>query len=339
MKKICVDPDKVCPSTTSTVCSGHGTCQLFDIGGNTVTSCGERNVHCLAKCVCQGGYGGVSCSLSPTDLIAQENARVSMCNAVLVTAKQLTPSAKLVDKLVSTVLSAYDPYVVRSTQGINNCSKVLLTIGQLASKGYMTGTLAHTPTDYAELITLFTASLSTVATNAAQATTTTTTTTKRALIETEILSTTSTYDMETHIDHGLTSAVYVKDAKKATTNTLSNNLQSATKSLVTGTQTSMVAGQSPVSVTSSSGVKVTAQNTLASDLNNAKISPPQTQEEQAYSVPNPTISVPGRCVTKRYPWRGGTLAHHLQTFVNNSFFSLPSSIRKWDVGLQFWWRI
>ena len=55
----------------------------------------------------------------------------------------------------------------------------------------------------------------------------------------------------------------------------------------------MVAGQTPVSVTSTSGVKVTAQNTLSTDLNNAKLSPPQTQAEQAYSVPNPTISVPG----------------------------------------------
>ena len=60
----------------------------------------------------------------------------------------------------------------------------------------------------------------------------------------------------------------------------------------------MVAGQAPVSVTSSSGVKVTAQNTVSNDLHNAKLSPPQTQAEQAYSVPNPTIFVPGMCVTR-----------------------------------------
>ena len=62
-----------------------------------------------------------------------------------------------------------------------------------------------------------------------------------------------------------------------------------------GTQSSMVAGQTPVSVTSSSGVKMTAQYTLSTDLKNAKLSPPQTQAEQAYGARSPTISVPGVC--------------------------------------------
>ena len=154
-----------------------------------------------------------------------------MCNAVLVTAKQLTPSAKLVDKLVSTVLSAFDPTEVRSTAGITNCSQVLLAIGKLASAGYMAGTLANTPTDYAELITLFTASLSTLTTNTAQITTPTTT--KRVLIGTE-------YETGTENDHGLTGAIATivtpksKKAPAAAAASLSSNLQSATKSLVTG---------------------------------------------------------------------------------------------------------
>ena len=141
----------------------------------------------------------MSCSLSPAELIAREAARVSMCNAVLVTAKQLTPSAKLVDKLVSTVLSAYDPTEVRSTAGIVNCSKVLNRIGQLASAGYMTGTTPNTPTDYAELITLFTASLATLTTN--------------------------------------TAAMTPSPTASAAVIALASNLQSATKSLVTGANT------------------------------------------------------------------------------------------------------
>ena len=236
VKAVCVDPDKTCPSTTSPgACSGHGICQFVDIGGSTVTSCGETNVHCSAKCVCQSGYGGVSCSLSPADLISRAAARVSMCNAVLVTAKQLTPSAKLVDKLVSTVLSAYDPTEVLSTAGINNCSKVLLTIGKLTSAGYMTGTLVHTPTNYAELITLFTASLSTLMTNTAQATTTSTT--KRLLTGTENV---SIYETGIQNHYELTGAVGSSVNKESSKKTpaaasLSSTLQSATKSLVTGT--------------------------------------------------------------------------------------------------------
>ena len=41
---------------------------------------------------------------------------------------------------------------------------------------------------------------------------------------------------------------------------------------------------------------MTAQYTLSTDLKNAKLSPPQTQAEQAYGARSPTISVPGVCV-------------------------------------------
>ena len=74
---------------------------------------------------------------------------------------------------------------------------------------------------------------------------------------------------------------------------LSNNLQSATTGLTKGTTSTMVAGQSPVSVVSTSGVKVTAHNSLTTDLNGAQLSPPQTDAEIAYAVPKPTIMVPG----------------------------------------------
>ena len=121
----CVIPDQTCPTTiVSKVCSGHGQCNFTDTGGSAVTTCPETSVFCTASCHCTGGYGGVSCSLPPESIAARETSRVSMCNAVLATASKQTPSAKLVDLLVSTLYSAYDPHEVRSSAGVLNCSQV-----------------------------------------------------------------------------------------------------------------------------------------------------------------------------------------------------------------------
>ena len=121
----CVIPDQTCPTAVvSTVCSGHGQCNFTDTGGNAVTTCPETSVFCTASCYCSDGYGGVSCSSTPSSIAARETSRVSMCNAVLATASKQTPSAKLVDLLVSTLYSAYDPNEVRSSAGILNCSQV-----------------------------------------------------------------------------------------------------------------------------------------------------------------------------------------------------------------------
>ena len=124
----CAVPDQTCPtSVASKVCSGHGQCNFTDTGGNSVTTCPETSVYCTASCACTDGYGGVSCSLTPSAIADRETSRVSMCNAVLATASKQTPSAKLVDLLVSTLYSAYDPHEVRSTAGIVNCSQVTTT--------------------------------------------------------------------------------------------------------------------------------------------------------------------------------------------------------------------
>ena len=98
--------------------------------------------------------------------------------------------------------------------------------------------------------------------------------------------------------HGLTAQAVHQNARPTSSSStsskkLSNNLQSATTGLTKGTTSTMVAGQSPVSVVSTSGVKVTAQNSLTTDLSNAQLSPPQTTAEVAYAVPKPTITVPG----------------------------------------------
>ena len=63
--------------------------------------------------------------------------------------------------------------------------------------------------------------------------------------------------------------------------------------LTIGTVNTMVAGQSPVSITSSTGVKAQLMNTLSTDLTSAALNPPLSDADQAYGTPQPRISVPG----------------------------------------------
>ena len=64
----CTIPEKACPSSTSAECSGHGTCVKASFGGGMVPSCLLNDFSCAARCSCSAGYGGVDCSVSPTQV-------------------------------------------------------------------------------------------------------------------------------------------------------------------------------------------------------------------------------------------------------------------------------
>ena len=63
--------------------------------------------------------------------------------------------------------------------------------------------------------------------------------------------------------------------------------------LTIGTMNTMVAGQTPVAITSSTGVKAQMMNTLSTDLTGAALNPPLSEADQAYGTRQPRISVPG----------------------------------------------
>ena len=68
----CITPNKTCSTgIPGTVCSGQGSCQFIDTSGTALPTCLISNVFCSSKCVCVGGYGGVDCSLNPTQLAAR----------------------------------------------------------------------------------------------------------------------------------------------------------------------------------------------------------------------------------------------------------------------------
>ena len=156
----CAAPNQTCPSTlVSQACSGHGTCTFQDSSFNTLHSCLITNTACSALCQCSGGYGGISCALTPTVLAEREATRVAMLDAVMATADNMEPSSKVLDLLVSTVYTVYDPSEVVTPAGIANSSNVLAKVAALSRAGYMKGTDDDTPTEYAETVNQFSQSI------------------------------------------------------------------------------------------------------------------------------------------------------------------------------------
>lgn len=142
--KVCVEPSQTCPGS----CSGRGECVFVDPSGNPLqTACLLRNPYCSPTCRCQSGFGGADCSLTEAELADRGSVRAQMCAALLVVADSRQPSAALLDTLVGSLRSTYDPNEVTSEEGTAICGQVLTYCTDLASQGYLSGTSAAT-TDF-----------------------------------------------------------------------------------------------------------------------------------------------------------------------------------------------
>ena len=152
----CAVPPKVCPTNYPTeVCSGHGVCRWLDSSNMNISSCLITNSFCRASCLCRDGYGGVDCSLNSIQLTTRSDARISMCNALLQTIEKQDASSLLLDVLVTSLRSVYNPFEFNSSEGHISCSRVMGKIGLLASDGYMKGSSANTKTYFVELLSSF----------------------------------------------------------------------------------------------------------------------------------------------------------------------------------------
>jgi hypothetical protein len=77
---VCSVPNKACPSSDSSICSGGGTCEFFDSSNTLLSNCSVINSNCVAKCVCYDGYSGVDCSLDPVTAISRDSLRSTLCS-------------------------------------------------------------------------------------------------------------------------------------------------------------------------------------------------------------------------------------------------------------------
>jgi REJ domain len=152
----CVTPNQQCQSNSRySICSGNGVCHFTDASGNILKQCLITSPFCSAACTCHSGYGGVDCSFDAAALLRRENARVSMCTALISVIAISPKSSRLFDSVVAALESAYDLTEITTISGRVTCSKVLRFLGVLASKGYLGTSLPVSQQTFTEITSQF----------------------------------------------------------------------------------------------------------------------------------------------------------------------------------------
>lgn len=129
---VCVTPSKTCPSDTSDVCSGHGSCEFTTRSGKPLNkTCTVMDFECTAQCVCSDGYGGRSCGLTPEKLATQDSIRASLCSAVVTVGNNSDVSAQLLESLIGYMDSAYDAHEVTTEASLAVCKEAMQFVADL----------------------------------------------------------------------------------------------------------------------------------------------------------------------------------------------------------------
>jgi len=136
----CAPFDRVCPTDSTAVCSGHGACKYQDVSGNAVDSCTVVNQFCSALCECEVGYGGNTCGYTDAEIESRLASRQSMCDAIVFSSSLQDSSPELLLSMATSLGGVYDPMEVVSADGIASCELVLETIFELLVNGQLDGT-------------------------------------------------------------------------------------------------------------------------------------------------------------------------------------------------------
>lgn len=158
-KGICVAPVKLCPSSDpSTVCSGNGACVYSDNTGNMLSSaCTVFDTQCFATCACADSFAGYDCSLTTERFQELDSLRLSLCETFLQVAALSNPSATLLESSVESLLAAFDPNQVASSNTSATCGKALQAVAQLAgTEGLLADASSDTVTRLLTLAAQFT---------------------------------------------------------------------------------------------------------------------------------------------------------------------------------------
>eukprot|EP01041_Mallomonas_annulata_P000326 gene327-588_t len=136
----CSVPMKTCGSdVTGEVCSGHGSCQYYTPSNNQqIDSCLVTDSTCVSQCVCESGYGGVSCHIRDYELSQRSLARSKMCEALLNISDRQDPSSSFLTSQSGSLRIIFDPNQITSFHEADKCSQVLVNVLNLVTSGYLT---------------------------------------------------------------------------------------------------------------------------------------------------------------------------------------------------------
>ena len=259
---------KTCSSATTKECSGHGTCVYMSMTGKPSTSsaCLSSDPFCYAVCACINGYGGEDCSLQPSDQQGSESMRMSMCRATAAGLLTQDVSDNLIFSTLSTLTSAFNPYEVVAEASVNECAKLLVTLGSYAKAGYLG--VDGSPQKLADAISKF---IDVV---------------KR---QKAIFLLTRNY---TQWMNSSTSKYYYGEMhNKLYAPTKLAYIEPLVQNLVDGIHAGMFAGETDHIITSSN-VRITLSYSRIDSYVSKKLSPPATDEESLYGVEQPSINFP-----------------------------------------------
>lgn len=138
---ICEDPLKLCPGLLSDGfidCSGHGQCIYSDLSGNTLdTFCSVSDIFCNVACVCDTGFAGFDCSITPEEFEDVDDQRRLMCDSLVEVASIINPSAELIDTLVGSLQSTFRGVQRSSVNTTTACQVALESITSLVESGLL----------------------------------------------------------------------------------------------------------------------------------------------------------------------------------------------------------
>jgi len=144
---LCSAPLLVCPTNDkSKICSGHGNCTYADTAGNVKAKCTIADVYCRATCKCNEGYATSDCSLTTEQALAKDESRGKMCQALYDTSQKQDKSSALLDSLVGTLLSSFNPTEVITESSKASCRVALSAMATIGASGYLKGAKPATVT-------------------------------------------------------------------------------------------------------------------------------------------------------------------------------------------------
>jgi len=123
---VCTVTSKTCQSSTSDICSGHGTCQFYDIAsGDTIADCLGDDVHCGASCVCSVGFYGADCHLTAAEMSSVSSLRAHMCAGLSNITSSMPSNANDLQGVIGSFNNIAKAYELLTAEDMSHCAKAL----------------------------------------------------------------------------------------------------------------------------------------------------------------------------------------------------------------------
>ena len=139
----CVMPLKQCQSSTSTPCSGNGTCIYLDHKAEPVQFCRVGDADCFPYCRCMSPFSGVACELSNSSYFARDQLRYSLCDGLIKTDDLTTATQTYIGEFLQSLADGLKPFEMRAEARAKCKEAVKLAFGYIEDDDLFNGNNAN----------------------------------------------------------------------------------------------------------------------------------------------------------------------------------------------------